>query len=168
MKSDIRLYHDKNVPSPAIMKINRQVKWHYTTLDRLQSIMEDGVIRFATELIHKKEKPAVWVSSNPFWEYTANKGILKNGIIRTATLEEMIHIAGGLARIQILDTLQVISWAKFKYVSGIPEWLYYRLQEIGYESGANPTEWFVSFKPITEEFWGKIEVNRGDKWERYF
>jgi hypothetical protein len=76
--------------------------WHYTVVVRLAGILQDQVIQPARAGIGYTERPAVWLSTNPFWEETANKGgYAPDGTDITLTRDETARTYGGLARIEV-------------------------------------------------------------------
>jgi len=138
--------------------------WHYTAAKRLKEIVESREIRLTDKLIAKSEKPAVWVSSNPIWEFTATKMAKNNsGLIKQLTKEEMYKLFG-LGRIEIVPNEKYISWAKFKHKSRIPADYFFELERAGIDKGANPKDWFARFTSIPIEEWIAIETWNGTAW----
>jgi len=46
--------------------------YHYTKGCHLPSIVRDGIIETSKVLLEKHEKPAVWLTKNPEWEFAGN------------------------------------------------------------------------------------------------
>ena len=138
--------------------------WHYTAELRINEIIESGVIKLATKYLEKRERPAVWLSSNPVWENTATKMVNDGFNLRQLSLEEMkIHF--GLARIEVIPKDSYITWGKYKYDSGISARFYGMLESEGLRKQANPKEWYASFEPILKHEWLSIEIWKNNKWE---
>jgi len=96
-------------------------RWHYTTVELLRQVLSDGLIKTADEQICRGEKPAVWFSSHQVWEPTATKGCQTESGRRDCTIQEMIDLGGGLARIGISPAYPgLMNWYQFKRSSGIP------------------------------------------------
>lgn len=142
------------------------IVWHYTVRDRLSQIIADGVIRQATAGIGFGERPAVWFSSHPSWEPTANKGIIgRDGSRRTATKAEMQ--ARGMARIGVERNTAPHDWEAFKRLSGVSNFMASCMKRAGLDAGAKMSQWFVSFDPVPRERWVSVEVWNGSDWEAY-
>lgn len=69
--------------------------WHYTIGQRIDSIIEDGMIKLATAFVPQNERPVVWCSFSPKWEETANKTYVKLGREYFPDTTEMERIGGG-------------------------------------------------------------------------
>jgi len=154
--------------------------YHYTKGCYLGSIVKDGIIMPSTALVEKKEKPAVWLSKNPEWEIACNIGIIINGenLIegQSYSLDEIDSVTAtndymkkeiGMCRILISETLPTISWAKFKYISGISEIVYNAIDRYSKNIGCPVDQWLCTFIPISKEHWEGIEMFVDDKWIRW-
>ena len=130
--------------------------WHYTVLDRLLMIVEDGEIRQATALVAPPEKPVTWFSREPVWEVTATKGIVDGGAVRDATFGEMIQSCGALARIEV-DSLELrlMPWLKLVKAARIPKRMAKALEEFR----GNPRDWFGTLRPVGMRHWKRIEIS---------
>jgi hypothetical protein len=142
---------------------NKNIYWHYTTLERFAEIMESGVILPATAYVGKNEKPVAWFSANQFWEQTANKSILLYGQIRGLTRKEMFHL--GVARIGVSIETAPYDWEGFKKLSGISNRVSKGLVAAAKNAKSNPKDWRVSFEPVIRDKWLRIEVWQSGKWE---
>lgn len=168
------------------------IVWHYTTREKLDAIIVDGHIvpaytgvdyplsdgtRAKLEEIVASDKPqpvameyasgevpAVWFSKRSTWEPTATKGIMKAGVRRRATIEEMVCRAGGLARIGV-DSNGLRTWVEHRTVGGITRAEATRLVRSGTRVGANPGDWFVAYASIPRDRWLAVEESRdGTLW----
>jgi hypothetical protein len=140
--------------------------FHYTTELKLQEIIDSGIIRLATKsTFHKKEKPIAWLSTNPIWENTATKMIVKDGRIQKMTFEEQLEQVG-CARIQVED-LGFQGWRKLKHTAKMNMNIASHMQLVGIASGASSGEWFGSFSAIKKQYWIKAEVFRNGEWVLY-
>jgi hypothetical protein len=133
--------------------------YHYTTASRLEAILKTGMIKPATAGVPKSETPAVWLSSTPGWERTANKGIVKNGISRTATVAEMIEAEGYLARIQIDPSREIVIAKKdLKSNLNISTNMYNMLIKTGRKMGSKPEDWAAVAGKIPTTSFLRIEL----------
>ena len=137
--------------------------FHYTSPTYLPAIIKAGYIKFATAGIDKKEKPAVWLSTNPVWEHTATKIGMINGIPTQMTMEQQYKLVG-LARIEVQRLDDFVSWKKFRHVSGVTEQSFLFMERLGKVKGAKPEEWWAYFKPIENAHWLRIEIWNGNEW----
>jgi hypothetical protein len=142
------------------------ILWHYTCGDRLEKILKSGEIRPATAGIEKGERPAVWFSTNPVWEQTANKLLMDSltGRVHAATKQETHEYCGGLARIAVAPETAPINWADFCTQSGISSKFAAGLKKVAYSMGSRPSQWFVSFSSVLRDKWLAIEIWDGEKW----
>jgi hypothetical protein len=150
--------------------------YHYTKGSHLPKIVKDGIIKTTNNGCEKREKPAAWLTKSSEWEVACNVGIVdseglevgktysaKDVEIKTADNEYMKQVIG-MCRIVISETLPTISWAKFKYVSGISDRMYNALDE-GCRSKGSPTEkWSCTFSPVPKRYWESIEMYVVDQW----
>ena len=145
----------------SILDLTVRTLWHYTTVNRALQIVESGVIKPATAFVPKGEKPAVWFSSNQFWENSCNKGILdptQPTGTRTATKEEMILLGDGLARIGVAPRIAPYNWEELKKRRGINPQIARKLASMGKKDNYDSSEWRVSFDAVHEDFWDDIQL----------
>lgn len=154
--------------------------YHYTKGSHLGSIVKEGTIRTSTSCLDKHEKPAAWLTKSPEWEIACNSGIISNqdklkvGQIYsskevktvTATIDYMKKEIG-MCRILIREELPLISFAKFKYVSGISERSYNSLDSYSRSIGCPVNQWLCTFNAIPEKYWEGVEMLVGDDWIRW-
>jgi hypothetical protein len=141
--------------------------FHYTTMEKLEHILNDRLIIPATEYVPKNERPVVWFSTNPVWEETANKGIMDAlGRISEGSREKTHEGAGGLSRIEVPESTTV-NWLTFKLESGIKPILAKRLARTAKKQNSKPSEWRVSFTSVPESEWLSVELFNWEKqiWE---
>jgi hypothetical protein len=123
--------------------------YHYTVKEHLIKILDSGELIVSQWEKKNNVKPAaLWLSLNPVWEKTASKQVKENGNVRQLTKEEQ-HQNLGLIRFVLefkKDTL--CSWAKYKHKSNTPIQIYESMEQVGLKEGADPNEWYVSFKNI--------------------
>lgn len=130
-------------------------RWHYTIWEgRMERILKSRVIEVAKHF-PPDVALAVWFSTNPLWEVTADK----NG---TRSMQDNHRTGLGLYRIEVAPTVAPYGWSVFKAVSGIS-------QEDAriMENGANPQDWYVSFAPVKQCHWLAIEQWTGNRWTRF-
>jgi len=154
--------------------------YHYTKGCLLPSIVKVGIIKTSTVFLDKKEIPAVWLTKSPIWESACNIGKIINheelepGKIYSSDEVESVTVSDdymkkevGMCRIQISESLPVISWAKYKYVSGISERWYYALDKHSRSIGCPVDKWLCSFNPIPFKYWKEIEMFVDNQWVKW-
>jgi hypothetical protein len=139
--------------------------FHYTTELRLIEIIESGKIMLATAGIEKREKPCAWVSTNPYWEHSATKSHLINGIFKSLTFEEQLNI-DGCARIEV-KPIGLYKWGKLIHKIRMEKNIALALEEAGLEMGGQPLDWHGSLYPIGIDRWIKAEIYRNSQWIDY-
>lgn len=131
--------------------------YHYTKAVHLIRIVKDGYIKRATAFIGKNETPAVHLTYSPEWEPT----------VWSDSKGDINKIAGGKARIIVKDTIKVVTWDKFKYVSGTSTAFYDSLTKTAKERNSPIDQWRQYFGKITKENWLGIEIYNNDQWIRW-
>jgi hypothetical protein len=154
--------------------------FHYTKGCHLPSIVKDGVIETSKVLLDRHEKPAVWLTKSPKWDVACNIGQVLNykdlvvGQVYSSDEVDWVTVNNdymkkeiGMCRILISESLPVISWAKFKYVSGISEEMYYALDSHSRSNGSPVSAWICTFNPIPKKYWEGIEMYVDNEWVRW-
>lgn len=136
--------------------------WHYTVGLHIDSIGESQVLRLADRYMLPGERPAVWFSTNPIWEPTANKRH-PNGS-RSLTKEETEDLCDGLFRIGVAIATAPHDWAEFQQLSGLKEELARGLAASAEAVGAQTQDWRVSFVPVPSSDWVSVERWDGTEW----
>ncbi len=140
--------------------------WHYTTSASLEGILKDGEIR-CDKIYLKGEIPVVWLSTNPNWEETVRKAFQdrETGIMSKAFSREGI-LEHGFSPIRIeIDShaTKITHWKDHR--KKIPSKFAHGLEVAAKKWGANPAEWWVSYKPIPIiNFISPIECWDGKQW----
>lgn len=137
--------------------------WHYTTMNCLSGIIRDGVIRPATAGVPGNERPIVWFSRRPTWEPTATKAIVRSGMIRRATLEEM----GVLARIGVAPEVASFNWDQLRRQSGMRSGDARRLERAAIDQASFPGDWYGTFDPVPREKWLVIQTCHDAHWKPF-
>lgn len=154
--------------------------YHYTKGCHLPSIVKDGFIKTSAVLLDKHERPAVWLTKSPEWDIACNVGIVTNakeliyGQIQyihevnmiTSTIDYMKSKIG-MCRILVNENIPTITWAKYKYVSGISEKLYNGLDRRSRSEGSPVDKWICTFNPIPRKFWEGIEMYVDNVWVKW-
>lgn len=135
--------------------------WHYTTQERLEQILEDGVLLPTTYAPPDNFTRTLWFSTNQHYEQTARKRVA--GTATRLTMEEM-HVLLGLARIGAPDDLVFLHFRSWAYVVGVPGQTRSSFVNGGIELGANPGDWYASFEALPKERWATIELWNGKEW----
>tara|TARA_R110001632_G_scaffold63888_2_gene152285 strand:+ start:240 stop:698 length:459 start_codon:yes stop_codon:yes gene_type:complete len=140
--------------------------YHYTSEKHLSKILETGELTVSEwEKKNKVKPPALWLSLDPVWENTATKLISENGKLRSLTKEEQ-HQKFGLIRFVLeFKKENLCSWGKYKYKSNTPIQTYESMEQSGIEKGANPKEWYASFKNIPLSNCISCQKWNGKEWE---
>jgi hypothetical protein len=141
--------------------------YHYTTVKHLERIVADGMILAARAHVPEGEIPAVWCSSHPFWEVTANKSLVARDTGKLVELDRLgtLKAVGGLARIEVSQEAAPHDWREYLQLSKVNPEEARRLARIGELQGSGPAFWRVSFEPITGDEWLGIEVDCGNGWQ---
>lgn len=153
--------------------------YHYTNGCHLAKIVNEGLIRTSKKFLDKKQKPAGWLTKSPEWDVACNVDIVKDtkeiaveqdyffdGVeIKTADNDYMKKEIG-MCRILINKSLPVVSWAKFRYVSGI-EWTSYYIIDENSKYSSPVDKWICTFSGIPRKYWEGIEMYVGDQWVRW-
>jgi hypothetical protein len=154
--------------------------YHYTKSMHLGSIVRGGEIRQSQIRTEKQEKPSVWLTTSSEWESACNVGIVSPEIMKsskiygtikpdqivTATDDYMIKEIGQ-CRIVLKENLPVVTWAKYKYVSGISEKMYDQMHSFNTNKGFNVADWRCTFNTIPEKYWVGVEMFVKGEWVRW-
>jgi hypothetical protein len=118
--------------------------WHYTTGERLRSIIYSGAIIPTTAKVPPHEKPVAWFSTSDVWEPTATKVPIPGKLGQLATA----HAQQGLVRIQVPASAAPHRIQDLPRLAGTtPEdWL--GLLLAGIELGSDPSTWRFSLSPV--------------------
>jgi hypothetical protein len=132
--------------------------FHYTTVQKLELIVKDGVIKPTDSFIAENERPVVWLSLNPVYERTAFKARFDSvtGMVQTLTFDEMVDV--GFARIALNEADFPMGWKDFKALSGCPREAIMGLEKAAKVQHSNPSEWRISFDPIPSGKWAMVEI----------
>ncbi|MCO6457455.1 MAG: hypothetical protein J5I93_19310 [Pirellulaceae bacterium] len=140
--------------------------WHYTTVQKLDSIVHSGAIQPSAPPRERDEKPVVWFSSRPDWDPTANPVVAAAGgrTRRYATLDETIVVGGGLARIGVAAEVAPHDWKAYKRLSGVSPRRAKAMYDRALALGSRPSSWFVSFAAVPRQQWQAVEVCVDGQW----
>ena len=138
--------------------------YHYTSLSHLIEIFKVGkVFTSQTEKMLKVKKPGLWFSTNSKWEYSAFKRFNDgNKEFDLNTPEEFEKYIGCARLVTNLNSL-FVTFAKYKHKSKVNPLLWEKMAEIGKSKGADPTEWYATFSPISINNLD-IEVYENGEW----
>jgi hypothetical protein len=141
--------------------------FHYSVARYLPQILEDKMILPSTEGLEKERWHAVWFSTNPIWEESANKMYLASGIRIPGNKLDTHEIGKGLMRIEVVPEAAPYDWEQYKRKSMIPGKLARSFLGNAKKGGANPKEWRASFKPVPQRDWLSVELFNWDTqvWE---
>jgi hypothetical protein len=140
--------------------------YHYTSGDCISSILEEGVIRLATEFIPAHVKAAVWLTTAETFEPTARKRRLNpySGVETVETIEHMLAERIGVYRIAVEAARFPLTWRDYCIRRTEKKRMLRFLQEEAERQGSDVSLWRVSFEPIPERDWLKIQSFDGTRW----
>jgi hypothetical protein len=154
--------------------------YHYTKACHLPSILKDGIIKTSKNFLDRNEKPATWLTKSPEWDVACNIGKVLNAddfisghyystdqIDLVPVNNEYMKNKIGMCRILVSEDLQTISWAKFRYVSGISESSYTLLDRHCRNIGSPVEQWLCTFRNIPSKYWEGIEMFVDDQWVKW-
>ena len=130
--------------------MEKTLLYHYTSLSHLIEIFKTGkLLTSQTEKMLKVKKPGLWFSTNSKWEYSAfkrfNDGKKEFDLNTPEEFEKYI----GCARLVTNLNSLFVTFAKYKHKSKVNPLLWDKMAEIGKSKGADPTEWYATFSPMS-------------------
>ena len=130
--------------------MEKTLLYHYTSLSHLIEIFKVGkVLTSQTEKMLKVKKPGLWFSTNNKWEYSAFKRFNDgNKEFDLNTPEEFEKYIGCARLVTHLNSL-FVTFAKYKHKSKVNPMLWEKMAEIGKSKGADTTEWYATFSPMS-------------------
>jgi hypothetical protein len=144
--------------------MEKTLLYHYTSLSHLIEIFKVGkILTSQTEKMLKVKKPGLWFSTNSEWEYSAFKRFNDgNKEFDLNTPEEFEKYIGCARLITNLNSL-FVTFAKYKHKSKVNPMLWEKMAEIGKSKGADPTQWYATFSPMSINNLD-IEVYENGEW----
>ena len=142
--------------------------FHYTVVNYLPAIFERNMLMPTAK--NSEEEQAVWFSTNPEWEETANKAYHSgDGIPIEGNKWDSYKIYGGLARIEVAPEIAPYNWEQYKKKSNISMEKAQEIEARAAECKADPEEWRISFEPVPKDNFISIEVLDWDNqvWEDF-
>ena len=137
--------------------------WHYSKAGHLEEIFEAGTLNLATIGVPANERPALWLSSNPFIERTAYPSKM--------TLAELEDSAYQPVRFLLnpksveAGTVKLVSWKKHRQKGRMIPQHAKDLEKVARSVGANCADWWCSYQPISVECFLHVDIMKGGKWE---
>ena len=124
--------------------------YHYTSLSHLIEIFRVGkLLTSQTEKMLKVKKPGLWFTKNQEWEFSAfkrfNDGKKEFDLNTPEEFEKYI----GCARLKTNLNSSFVTFAKYKHKSKVNPLLWDKMAEIGKSKGADPSEWYATFSPLS-------------------
>ena len=153
--------------------MEKTLLYHYTSLSHLIEIFKTGkLLTSQTEKMLKVKKPGLWFTTNSKWEYSAfkrfNDGKKEFDLNTPEEFEKYI----GCARLVTNLNSLFVTFAKYKHKSKVNPLLWDKMAEIGKSKGANPSEWYATFSPMSinnldvevyeEGEWFKLKKENGE------
>lgn len=138
--------------------------WHYTTVSRAVSILDDGEIKTSEVGNGRGERPVAWFSAEQFWEPAAtNVLMLSNGTKREMGFEEL-RAKDTLIRFGIESDRSLIPWSLFTRISGLSRNAASEMEDAAEKTGANCLNWYCSFEPVPVSEWSDVQVLLDTGW----
>lgn len=131
------------------------VVYHYTVGLKLRSIAQDDYLMLTPSIPKLGEKPVVWLSTEPFYEPTANKMIMGpyDERPRLSTMEEMVAQMGGIYRFGFDPTTlppdTVVPWVVLKNRARMPKKIVNRLLKRARGVKARPSHWYGTMRELS-------------------
>ena len=127
--------------------------FHYTTGQKLRSIINSGAIKPTTAKIERNEKPVAWFSTSPQWEPTATKVPIpgKQGQLLTAKAQT------GLVRITVPGTCAPYVFPQLPLIAGTKPSVCIGLLMAGLELGSDPDTWRFTPTPVPTALFREVE-----------
>ena len=124
--------------------------YHYTSLSHLIEIFKVGKLHTSqTEKMLKVKKPGLWFTKNSKWEHSAfkrfNDGKKEFDLNTPEEFEKYIGCARFVTNLNSL----FVTFAKYKHKSKVNPLLWDKMAEIGKSKGADPSEWYATFSPLS-------------------
>jgi hypothetical protein len=124
--------------------------YHYTSLSHLIEIFKVGKLHTSqTEKMLKVKKPGLWFTTNSKWENSAfkrfNDGKKEFDLNTPEEFEKYIGCARFVTNLNSL----FVTFAKYKHKSKVNPLLWDKMAEIGKSKGADPSEWYATFSPLS-------------------
>jgi hypothetical protein len=132
--------------------------YHYTTGEKVQSIITDGQLNRSIIGITEGELPVLWFSKNQRFENTSRKGLFYRGnkLNWDLSLQHnlMTNVRFGIRN----DDPRLMNWITTCSVSGTPTRDVRYMEKIGKIWGSFPSNWYgvlsdVSIKELTFQVW---------------
>lgn len=137
--------------------------YHYTNKTQvLPKILESGELIGRADI--EGEHPLLWFSSNPVWEHTATKAVIRDGLLVSLSFFEYRKMVGCARFALPADDPRLMSWKKACQFAGIPKRDRLGMEVFGRKQGGNPAHWFALPGPIPL-LQVRLEVLNGVKWE---
>ena len=130
--------------------MEKTLLYHYTSLSHLIEIFRVGkLLTSQTEKMLKVKKPGLWFTKNQEWEFSAfkrfNDGKKEFDLNTPEEFEKYI----GCARLKTNLNSSFVTFAKYKHKSKVNPLLWDKMAEIGKSKGADPSEWYATFSPLS-------------------
>jgi len=153
-------------PAPQLQPVS-DVLWHYTTADdrHFGSIVADGVLKpNAVSAEEEGERPALWFSTEPHWERSAQSVIVgPDGTPRWATFDEMVSKIG-VIRFGVSPEVAPHSWVSFRQMGAMPAATADALEQAARAEGAHPGNWYATFESVPSSEWTAVQQYVDGSW----
>jgi hypothetical protein len=127
--------------------------FHYTTGQKLRSIINSGAIKPTTAKIEPNEKPVAWFSTQDQWEPTATKVPIQGTAGQIATAKSQ----SGLVRITVPGTCAPYVFPQLPLIAGTKPSVFIGLLLAGLELGSDPGSWRFTPTPVPTALFREVE-----------
>jgi hypothetical protein len=142
------------------------MRWHYTVGFRLANIQLDGYIKTATAAVSRHERSAVWFTSSPDWEPSANR-LWRSlcGTLICLTREQTQARGGRLVRIGVVDDYPLLTWDELCREAHMKVGEKRRLLHAAQQWGSDPqNDWWGTFERVFAKDWAAVETFEENRW----
>jgi hypothetical protein len=142
------------------------IVYHYSHGIRLAAILKSGVLLPTKIGVPRHEKPAVWFTTNDFWEPTTSVRVIdRNGrLIRRLSMREC-HEMVGLIRFTVNEASAPYTWSHHKRNGGMDRSTAKSLYDTAIEMGSSPSQYRMSYVPVPASKWLAVENWDGASWQ---
>ena len=153
---NLLLSHIHDYPSNRNSKISDFKLYHYTVGSKVGDIMKSGYLKPSDGFLLPGEKPVLWFSKNPRFEYTSLKMIKdnENGEFINNTFEiqhELFQNVRFVINCNPKDygnQYMMREWTEINLISNTPTVLKKSLEKSGRRMGGNPSDWCGTLNDI--------------------
>jgi hypothetical protein len=153
---NLLLSHNHDYSSKRYSKISEFNLYHYTVGSKVGDILKSGFLKPSDGLLLSGEKPVLWFSKNPRFEYTSLKMIRnkENGEFINNTFEIQHELFQNVRFVvncnpkDYRNEFMMREWTEINHLSNTPSFLKKSLEKSGRRMGGNPIDWCGTLNEI--------------------